>query len=102
MALASQRPTVPKPTIVNRSGRIRFGSTTPIYSATRGERILQEQGRCVGQADARQIWRQHVFADRPHAALDPCDEVVEGLNARLAVEAATTGRAHDPLHRQVV
>src|SRR5678815_4571588 len=102
MALASQRPTVPKPTMVTRSGRMRFESTTPIDSATRGERILQGQSRRVGQADARQIWRQHVFADRPHAALDPCDEVIEGLNARLAVEAAMTGSAHDPLHQQVV
>src|SRR4029453_15230861 len=98
MAFASQRPTVPKPTIVTRSWRIRFEATSPIYSAAWGERILQEQSRRVGQADARQVGRQHVLTDRPHAAPDPRDEVVEGLDTRLAIEAAVTGGSHHPLH----
>jgi len=42
------------------------------------------------EADAGQIGGEHVLAGRPHAALDPRDEIVERLLANLAVEAAVT------------
>src|SRR5436309_936203 len=41
-------------------------------------------------------------ASRAHAALDPRDEIVERLLARLAVEPAVTGGAHHALDQQVV
>jgi hypothetical protein len=49
---------------------------------------------------SRQIGREHVLALRSHAALDPLDEIVERLLARLGVEPAVTGRAHHALHQQ--
>ena len=38
----------------------------------------------------------------PDAALDPRDQVVERLLARLAVESAVAGRAHHALHEQMI
>ena len=71
-------------------------NTSPDSSArspARGERIVRVQGGRPLEPDARQIGREHVLAFRSDAALDPGDEVVERLLARLAVDAAVT-RAH--------
>ena len=89
--------------IWRRQRRARHGSNGPrgtagrVDSSTRsaagGERILRVQHGRPLEPDAREVRRQHVLAFRAHAALDPCHQIVERLLARLAVEAAVTGRA---------
>src|SRR6266542_4688567 len=78
-----------------------MGDTAWLGSAADGERILGVQDGRPLEPDARQIGREHVFALRSHAALDPRDEVVERPLAHLAVVPAMAGRAHYPLHEQV-